>query len=137
MTNKIYDISLTPLDSTAAKVVSKGEHWKPKMKEDPNRACWDISPGTVHYTGSQDTDLTGIEFGRFKVVGLFKPKTKKKKAKWLVRCCCGMYETRYAKSIKNPDNSGDRCVKCRKLAQIKRHHEFVTTGRNTKDMLEF
>nr|CAC9204713.1 Uncharacterised protein [Escherichia coli] len=47
-------------------------------------------------------DLTGRKKGRFTVIGLMK---EKKKGRWLVRCVCGTYTTRSAKSIKGADSN--------------------------------
>ena len=47
-----------------------------------------------------------------------------------VRCDCGGYEPRTAKSIKNPNNTAERCSKCRQVEQAKRCHHYHTTGKD-------
>lgn len=93
-----------------------------------------IAPHIVHLDAPmrcvpvpRDTeDLTGRQVGRLKVIGLLgKLNPKKKMASWLVRCVCGRYETRKAKSIKaaaglDHETHGMQCYECQKLAHIKR-----------------
>lgn len=120
-----------PIDRTAAMMFSKGvappdvkitcDHWEtcPPMK----------ARALVKYQMT-DEDLTGRRQGRFVVMGM----ARDRKARWVVRCDCGCFEIRTAKALRNPNNADDKCVKCRKLDQAKRHHEFVTTGRNRDDL---
>lgn len=70
--------------------------------------------------------LIGEKFGRFIVIGLHETIN----GAWVVRCTCGDYETRKAKSIRNPNNFGDRCTKCRNAAFERKDYEFKTTGRD-------
>ena len=70
--------------------------------------------------------LVGVKFGRFKVIGLHETIT----GLWVVRCSCGDYEMRKTKSIRNPNNFGDRCTKCRNMAFERKAYEFKTTGRD-------
>jgi len=71
-------------------------------------------------------NLTGMRVGRFTVIGmvnLCQYELNTDEARWAVRCDCGIYEMRKARSIKNPNNQEDCCYDCRVLAQSKRHHE--------------
>lgn len=70
-------------------------------------------------------DLTGKRIGRLQVVGMSRDVRKR----WVVRCDCGAFEMRSARSIRNPENRGDRCIKCRAVAGFKRHHHWFITGR--------
>lgn len=100
-----------PINKQTALVVSKGvrfepikkivqRHWSsaPQCDEPPRRAPL--------------VDVAGKKFGRFTVVKYF-GSNEKRGALWLVKCACGDYETRTSKSINNPNNTGDRCEKCR------------------------
>lgn len=69
--------------------------------------------------------LIGETFGRFTVIGLHRTIA----GAWVVRCSFGNYETRRAKSIRNPNNFGDRCAKCRFVAYERKNYEFQMTGR--------
>jgi hypothetical protein len=71
-------------------------------------------------------DLTGMRLGRMTVVGL----SSEISARWIMRCDCGDYEPRKAKSIKNPNNSNDCCVICRKIDYAKRKHYYHMTGKD-------
>lgn len=79
----------------------QGRHWKtsPPLRRIP-----------------KDTpDLTGIKFGQLTVVGLYAVGTGKY-GLWIVRCACGDYETRKARSIKTQsakDDSTACCSQCR------------------------
>ncbi len=54
-----------------------------------------------------EDDLMGRVFGRLTVLGL----SKDVKNSWVVRCACGAFETRKAKSLKSA-TSPDRCSAC-------------------------
>jgi hypothetical protein len=113
-------LASTPLNTTAAKVTARGNHYDPEIPQqvrkysdapvhsDAPYRCVPIPRGATTFT-----DLTGRKFGRFTVVGYLgklNPKNQKKSS-WLVRCLCGNYETRHAPAIKiaNPDAC---CLKC-------------------------
>lgn len=120
---------LAAQNRVAANVVKRGTHFTPKLKDAPGFVHAKERPPTVPYLGPRHTDLTGIRFGHFTVIGVYQRQkeraggkrrnAKTKGASWLVRCACGAYETRKAKSIKNPNNSHDRCRECRAVAYIK------------------
>lgn len=73
-----------------------------------------------------ELDLTGTRQGRLTVIGI----SADVKGRHVVRCDCGNYELRTAKSIRNPDNKGDRCEHCRRLAQARRSTIWRTEGRD-------
>jgi hypothetical protein len=86
-------------------------------------AHWESCP-PLKKVPDNTPNLSGIKIGRMTVMGL----AKDMKSRWVVRCACGDYEVRLAKSIKNPENHGDRCVKCRRVAQVRRHHAYFGIG---------
>jgi hypothetical protein len=67
-------------------------------------------------------DFTGHTIGRFTVIGL----SRDDHSRWVVRCSCGQYELRSAKSLRNPNNTGDCCLACRHAFTIKRHSDWHT-----------
>lgn len=127
--------ALTPINITAALVVSKGVHYQPdctiQVKEyigPPAMIARHKLPKNPSFT-----DLTGIKKGRLKVIGLMEGE----RGKWVVRCVCGTYTTRSAKSIKsiatNPSANFDACRECAHAVYRKRKEIYRTTG---KDMNE-
>lgn len=115
----------SPLNVTAGAVVSSGTHYEPQIELGchlhsdmpiPTRAA---PPGSFVHS----RDLTGDKFGRFTVIGLAAEYNPKKNAPWVVRCACGAYETRKARAITNPLNTGDCCRACQHLELIKRRYK--------------
>jgi hypothetical protein len=100
-------LASTPLDKTAAQVTSQPgcddepEHWNtiPPLKKGPP------DPGF--------SDLTGFSYGRLTVIGLHDSKRGdgSNGATWVVRCVCGLYETRRTAHIKkaSPDACCNPC----------------------------
>jgi len=84
-------------------------------------------------------DYTGQRRGRLVVKGLLDKSELggSKKASWVVRCDCGMWETRTSKAIREANEPDDCCVHCRTIAQRKRHQEhshfFAVHGRWPSD----
>ena len=130
--DSVFDKLITsrPVDGAAARVLSKGVHYKPDNVI--ARLLWTappkLEPIPVNLRATPKfEDLTGRKFGRFIVAGyLGKPLGEKQKQPcWLVRCSCGDYETRTARAIRNPQNAGDRCENCRHLAYLKRTDSYL------------
>ena len=119
-------VSRDPVNKMASIVTSKGYKYKPRKIIAPTLVHTDVPPPM---TGKGPQHLVGVRFGYFEVIGLY----AKKKGRWVVRCDCGKYETRTAKAIKNPKNSGDRCHMCRHLEKLKRLDEYRRKGYNTKE----
>lgn len=110
-----------PIDRTSAMMFAKGVA-SPVV----TIACdhWEICPPLKKQVRYGD-DLTGRRQGRMVVVGMYRDR----KGRWVVRCDCGSFEIRTAKAICNAGNNSDKCVKCRKTDQAKRHHEFAVRCR--------
>jgi len=68
----------------------------------------------------QERTLVGAKIGRLTVVGMLNTS----KSICVVRCCCGQYETRRPRAIRNPKNSVDACDRCRHLDYLRRHSLF-------------
>lgn len=108
-------IASVPIDKTAARQMSKGIHWEPKLEIAQTHVHQDAP--TLRRVPSHIVDLTGRTFGRLTVVGLFHEKgsfgqRKKLGEIWQVRCQCGQYETRRGKGIQFRTNHDDCCIKC-------------------------
>jgi hypothetical protein len=66
-------------------------------------------------------DLLGVKFGRFTV-------ERRLTGKWEVRCACGAMEVRKSKAIRNPANTFDACVECRRPVRKLHTDIFKETG---------
>lgn len=107
-------VTSNPVDKTAALVTSEG------VDAISTRLIRRVhSPFPLPMRSSQHLlakdNLTGVNFGLFQVVGLYALKKGNKgncKNRWVVRCCCGNYEIRKPKSIKNQSNYSDACDEC-------------------------
>lgn len=124
--------ALSPVNKTAALVVSKGVHYEmnceiqvPEYVGPPKMTPRHLLPKCPSFT-----DLTGWQKGRFKVIGMM----AEHKGRWVVRCACGTYTTRSSKSIKsvehNPNARFDACRQCMHFAQMKREEAYRRTGKN-------
>lgn len=95
---------LMPFDKTAGQVAARGESFE-----------WSPSPGNIHSTdpiahrppireeqaNPEFINLTGARTGRLTVLGVAAEiPSNGNGQRWVVRCVCGAYETRKAKSIK-------------------------------------
>jgi len=121
----------TPIDKTAALVTSKGIRYK--SPKNIQTAHSEIQPGTVEWTPKRlDADQTGVRVGRLTVIGI----SVSTLGRWVMRCSCGMYTLRKAKTIKNKANKYDCCETCRELLYLKRKHHYKLTG-ETKDWSYF
>lgn len=117
---------LRPVDLTAGRVASAGAHWDPKIVLPPGYMHWDAPPPMKPFVDNRnnESDLTGKQIGRFKVLGLLDG--KKGEARWVVRCVCGDYEVRRSIALKVALNVGefasgsDCCIVCQHHDKIKR-----------------
>lgn len=131
--NNVYDNKRTPINKTAALVISKGTHYEPDCKIQVKE--FDSPPMMLdrrHFPKNPNfVDLTGKEKGRFRVVGLL---AGSKLNQWVVRCSCGKYTTRTTKSIKSVDLNEsanfDACRECKHLAFLKRNEHWRRTGKD-------
>lgn len=104
-----------PINTTAAMVMSKGEHWTPKatlsaaLKDAPK-----MKPPSEN-----DANLIDQKWGRLRVIG----KAAKRgsgtggRARWVLRCACGNYLTVKAATIN--ERKIDRCDECDYLDQMR------------------
>lgn len=125
--------ALSPINKTAARVVSKGVSYEMTSKIAVPEYVG--PPPTIPRHKLPDcpsfVDLTGKEKGRLKVIGLM----AEEKGRWVVRCSCGTYTTRSAKSIKSIDYNlnakFDACRECMHFVHMKREEIYRRTGKDT------
>lgn len=106
-----------PVNRTAANVLKGGIHFTPKVVNPVEH--WKAPPQTIRFTGHKPDDMSGLTFGRMKVIGYLGEAKKGGKGRWLCRCICGDYEPRYAKSIRSEKNTADKCRECKALDRIR------------------
>ena len=118
-------LASTPLNSSAARVTARGEHWVPEAQLPPGLLHWEAPPRTKPFVAPpQDPnhpDLKGKRFGRFTVVGVLDDDGggKNRGARWVCRCDCGDYEAKTTKAIRTvlaglapAEGVGYRCFYC-------------------------
>lgn len=65
-------------------------------------------------------DLTGLKVGKLTVLGVADFADRKGPAAWVVRCVCGYYETRKAKTLRKPSYAEQAaCSECHYVAELK------------------
>lgn len=67
-------------------------------------------------------DLTGLKVGKLTVLGVadFPNRSERSPAAWVVRCVCGYYETRKAKTLRKPGYAERAaCSECHYVAELK------------------
>lgn len=86
---------------------------------------WDGAP-KMKPVPKNTPDITGKRSGSLVVKGLLDKSgfgNGNAKASWVVRCDCGMWETRTYKAITSGRETHDCCVHCRTVVQRKRELE--------------
>lgn len=132
--NTLYDLGSSPINKTAALVISGGTHYQ--MKSRVTQAEFDAPPamwGKIDLIRMRSqpsfTDLSGRQKGRLTVLG----KLVEGKG-WLCRCRCGKYVIRNAGSIKNTDTNQqahyDACTECRNHIFLRREEHYRRTGKD-------
>jgi hypothetical protein len=118
-----------PLNKTAGLVTSKGVHWTPDRK--PANALIRASADLLPVNNSPKIsataifrELVGNTFGRWKVIGYAATQAPNKKSRWVVKCSCGRYEHRHAKTIRRAPQTGDKCGECQHLDYVRRSYKF-------------
>lgn len=100
--------TVAPINRMAAQVIKGGVHYEETVHR--GTLLTDDLPSTRPYPACSkpEDNLTGLIFGRFTVIGL-----SDVCATWVVRCSCGKYTTRRAKSLKaaiaGPNQMCQRC----------------------------
>ncbi len=113
-----------PQSATAARVVSRGVHYEPTLKHDGNFVTGDLPLPMKTPTNPEAIrvaqELVGKTFGRLTVKGLAEGKSNP--ARWVVRCSCGRWEHRKAKTLRgDPERLAcSHCDKTKEYAKMYR-----------------
>ena len=123
----------TPLNKTAAVVTGASRHDMPvgaKIHAHHAQAetPWPTIPVAIH-----QEDLTGLAYDRATVVGYVGRLSKQKGAtgRWAIRCACGKYEHRSAKTIR--ERKAGRCADCEHNSHLR---EIYSTAGKPSQALE-
>lgn len=125
--NAIYCSGMTPVNKTAALVLSPDSAFKPNLKPAPNiveqRIPFDVRP--LHLVPVKIRHLIGVRFGTLTVQGLsFVP------SRWSVRCDCGAYVLRTTAAVTNMSNKNDGGRECTYKLSLRRNEVRRRTGRD-------
>ena len=133
---RVFDVDRIAVDRTTLRVVSPGTRYELPDGTIPETHVHSQIPLPVRKPHKTEIyqpefkDLTGDIIGHLKVIGL----TADYQKRWVVRCCCGIYEIRRAKVLKNySKNYPDKCFYCRRKDTANRQHEFITNGFNSRN----
>lgn len=121
-----------PVNKMSAIVISttkpEGHHWKYG-----DNIVSKLALPTIRYTGPVQFNMEGIRYGQFTVQGLYAYQNPNKNAQWVVRCACGIHETRKSKAILNPKNQNDRCHRCQRTEYLAtRNYNVIEILNNRK-----
>lgn len=106
--------ALAPVDKGAAQTLRmRGETYEPPVANDHSR--W-LAPPPLKPTPPNAEDLTGIRYGRLLVMGLHAE--LKDPGRWVVRCDCGAYEARRARTLRSGERTGTMCSHCDATAEV-------------------
>lgn len=117
-----------PIDRSAALTMARGDGYVPAVKVTCEH--WSAPPPMrpVAHAGPEFSDLTGVAYGRLKVIGVIdRPAGATGSIRWVVRCACGDYEVRTSKAIKRATPE-DRCTICRHAAFLQRTASHPVNG---------
>lgn len=134
----LFHTDLQPIDRIALRVMMPGIHYNLPDETIPTHHVHSSTPLPTRQITKQIkmsrgfSDLTGHKQGRLTAMGL----SSDVNGKWVVRCQCGAYEVRSAKSLTNPKNDSDRCYACRHEITRRRKDEWVKTGGNAQGYME-
>lgn len=106
-----------PIDRTAAAVTCKGVSFTCKLQRDSFISKTPLPLKSIARNNSLDPnfkDFTGLKVGSLTVLGL----SRYQKKRWVVKCICGNYTVRRAKSLSN-DLSSNKCAECQYIDYIK------------------
>lgn len=126
-------ITSVPQDATAARVTAKGTHYTPEIKYG-DREHREDRPAIVQPKSPQAAEfartIIGKRIGRLTVIGLAAVQTGKAargkgNKRWVVRCDCGDYEFRKAKSIVAADEQDRMCKRCHDLEWKKEQYKTL------------
>jgi hypothetical protein len=103
--------------------------WDAELGPRPSRWWWPVCP-PLRPMPKDGLDLTGRRWGRLTVAGLLDmgDRSRSGRAAWVVRCDCGRFETRTARSISRQHSPVEACTRCDYVRHIRRKAVFDRTG---------
>lgn len=141
MSKDILDMKRQPINRTAAMVTGRGERWQPNKKVMSGDSDLPLPVLAFNELDGQQRGqikaLRGYKFGLLTVMGIAVTQgARGKGTRFVVRCDCGTYTYRRSKSVRNPNNTIDRCEHCRHLLFLKKEEHFRRTGKDA-DLRDF
>lgn len=121
-------ITSRPVNTDAGRAISGGTNFVSRKEVDKNQ--W-LAPPPMKAIPSDTPDLRGKKFGRMTVIGMLAEK-RSGGAAWVVRCVCGIYETRKARVICRPAIEGqeeEACFQCRRVIYLRDGMPLTERGR--------
>jgi hypothetical protein len=108
-----------PIDRTARYVTSRGLHYEQTFRSN----LLHIFKHSDMPHGVTDTSQRGERYGRFTVMGTYKPisvRDRRKAPRLSLRCDCGRYEVRMPMQLANDLTHPRCCLRCRDLMAIQK-----------------
>lgn len=122
-----------PLDRQASIVRDgSGDQWEARIPDFHLR--WIAPPALRPVVGLEPNakllaaELIGRHIGRLTVLGILLEPARKAHARWVVRCDCGYYEARKAKTLTQGDHARMMCMACDKVDQLRQMGSRPNTG---------
>jgi hypothetical protein len=107
MTDFSRILTSAPVNATAARQTSKGEHFKPRVQV----LDYLDDPTPMRPVPPNKQDFTGVVVGRITVLGLSTIERRDGDPRWLCKCKCGRFALRRSKAIRK-GTMPDRCGWC-------------------------
>jgi hypothetical protein len=133
MSVSVFEIGGRPVDGNTASAISGGTNYEPAYKNTDHIGFFKVRPFIpdiprhaiqIH---EQAKKFIGERRSRLVIVAWFGAG-----GKWLCRCDCGYYVVRKLTFLKNKDKF-DACPECRFVIQKRRHHHWLTTGKDVPE----
>lgn len=126
-TDVALDRHLSPVNKTAARVVSNGEHWNPMKKIQTRDSKLPIPFTSIKPMAPIQA---GFRCGALVVLGRANGASTSNGSPYVCRCLCGYYTIRRSKAIRNEANDMDACEICRHKQYLARKSKRLAFGHN-------
>lgn len=130
MSTSVFETGGRPVDGNTAAAISGGASYEPAYKDAEHIEFFKTRPPSpdIRSAGPQVREQArqciGRRRGRLVVVAWHGAG-----GKWLCRCDCGYYVVRKLRFLAAADKF-DACRECCFVVQKKRHHHWLTTGKD-------
>lgn len=136
MSKDVLDMKRQAVDRVAARVIGKGEHWRPEINSAQGDSDLPLPIIPLKNISAQDVRQTvigmiGRKRGRLTIVGMAECQatSKNKGIRYVVRCVCGIYTYRRGTPFKKSVDGFDACERCRALITLKRKEIWRRGGK--------